>query len=154
MCLERTIMYLAQFVVSGYFMKYWTWRCKKFSCMTLKNIFLLPQFVPPCFLLQTPSAQGSLQAENMQTAWGPSLEHPGNIWKRNSRLWCGWKGGKHSQVGLNGFEDFSNLSQWLCSLLLFLNNVPFFLSTRFFNDYLDFKKSFYVSPPAQRHKVY
>lgn len=154
MCLERTVRYLALFVVSGYFMKYWTWRCKKFSCMSQKHFS--PSTV--CANLFSVTEHPLLRAVlKLRTCRVPGV-HP---WSVQGTSGNGTPGsGVGAKVGITprwdsmALEDFSNLSQCFCSLLLFLNNVPFFLSTRFFNYYPDLKKFFYFSPPAQRHEVY
>lgn len=119
MCLERTIMYLALFVVSGYFMKHWTWRCKKFSCTSLKNIFLLPQFVPTYFLLQNALCSGQSSswehAEWLGSIPGVSREHlemalQALVWVKR------WEA---LPVGFNGFGGFLQPQ----SMLMFLTFV-------------------------------
>lgn len=157
-CLERTITYLALFVVSGYFMKYWSWRCKKFFCMSLKNIFFLPQFVPTCFLLQNTLCSGQSSSWEHADCLGSI---PGGVQGTSGNgtpgSGVGEKVGSTPRLDSMALEDFSNLTQCLCFLFLFLNNVPgffFFLSTWVFNDYPDFKKFIYFSPPAQRQEVY
>lgn len=155
MCLERTIMYLALFVVSGYFMKYWTWRCKKFSCTSLKNIFLLPQFVPTYFLLQNALCSGQSSswehAECLGSIPGVSREHlemalQALAWVKRWEAppgWIQWLW-RTSPTSINAYVPY------FCFWIMFL----FLLSTWFFNDYLDFKKFFYFSSPAQRYQVY
>lgn len=103
-CLERTITHLALFVVSGYFMKYWSWRCKKFSCMSLKNIFFLPQFVPACFLLQNTLCSGQSSswehADCLRSIPGGVQGTSGNGTPGSG---VGEKVGSTPKVGLNGF---------------------------------------------------
>lgn len=102
-CLERTLMYLALFVVSGNFMKYWSWRCKKFSCTCLKNIFLLPQFVPTCFLLQNTLCSGQSSSWEHADCLGsiPGVPREHLEMALQALVWV--KRWNHSQVGLNGF---------------------------------------------------
>lgn len=130
MCLERIIMYHALSAVSGRFMKYWSQRCKKFSCTSLKNIFSFHSSCQLVFCFRTPSAQGSLKLRPCRLPGVESI--PGGALGMSGQGTPGSglveKLGITHSLGSMALEDFSNINECVCFLLLFLKNAPFFFS--------------------------